>query len=62
MFQFSLTGKHSGSMGVLNLPTDRASNWSRLSSPEKSEENMLFTANNLGKEGIKMNSFIGELN
>lgn len=49
-------------MGVLNLFIDRVSNWFRLLFFEKSEENMFFIVNNLGKEGIKMNSFIGELN
>lgn len=61
MFQFSLTRRHSGWMGVLSLPANRATNKSMPFCAESSLEKMQLTINNLGKEGVKMNSFIEEL-
>lgn len=48
-------------MGVPSPPADGATNESVPSSPESSLEKMHLAINNLGKGGVKMNSFIEEL-
>lgn len=47
--------------GVPSPPADRATNEPVPSSPESGLQKMHLAISNLGKEGVKMNSFIEEL-